>query len=63
MKKRYLPIIVDALGREYKNIQYKNLGDAIDALNEFKKIFASYRDDKIVDAYVLNEVTGKQIRP
>ena len=48
---------------KYTNTHYKNLCDAIDALNEFKEIFASYRDDKIVDAYVLNEITGKQIRP
>lgn len=63
MKNRYLPIIIDNTGKEYTNVSYKNLCDAVDALKDFVNNFSNGNDHKIVDAYVLNKVTGKQIRP
>ena len=58
---KYLPIIVDELDRTYSNVTYNSLGAAMDALEEFKQNFSETRDNKIVEAYVLNVVTGKHI--
>ena len=62
MIKRYLPVIIDHNGKEYTNMKYEHLSDAMDALKEFIEIFKNANDNKIVDAYVLNTITRKIIR-
>ncbi len=63
MKYRYLPIIIDETGKEYQHMSYRYLCDAVDGLEFFVKVFNDGNDHKIVDAYILNKITGKEIRP
>ena len=63
MKYRYLPIIIDETGKEYQSRSYRYLCDAVEGLEFFIQVFNDGNDHKIVDAYILNKITGKEIRP
>lgn len=49
--RRYLPTIV-AEGREFTNVTYTSLKDAVDALKEFLEIFKEHTDYRIEYAYI-----------
>lgn len=61
MKRRYLPTIIDIRGKEYTNVAYTTLAEAMDALQELVDIFEQQNDAVVAQVFVRNIVTGKCI--
>ena len=61
MKRRYMPTIIDIRGKEYTNVAYTTLAEAMDALETCITVFTSQNDAAIAQVFVRNIVTGKCI--